>query len=120
MKKVLLVDDNEMNRDVLTRRLARKGFEIETSFNGQLAIEKLKTYRPDIILMDMRMPVMDGFEATKIIKEDEDLSSIPIIGLSANSLESEKDQAMSCGCDDYVTKPINLENLLEVISKHGT
>lgn len=117
MTKVLIVEDNEMNRDMLSRRLKRRGYEIETCLNGLLAIEYLATKQPNIILMDMRMPVMDGWEATEKIKADPKLSHIPIVGLSANAMEGDKDKALMSGCDDYATKPVNLDQLIEIIEK---
>ena len=116
MKKILLVEDNEMNREMLLHRLERKGFEVEVAKNGQDALDHLNSnHKPDIILMDMSMPVLDGWEATRIIKSNENLKLIPIIGLSANALESDKARAVEVGCDDYITKPINLDRLVEKI-----
>ena len=118
MTKILIVEDNEMNRDMLSRRLQRRGYEIVTAENGEIALEKVKSDRPDIILMDMRMPVMDGWTATKKIKEDSDVSAIPIVGLSANAMEGDRERALKAGCDEYETKPVNFENLLNIINKY--
>ena len=105
-----------MNREMLLHRLERKGFEVEVAKNGQDALDHLNSnHKPDIILMDMSMPVLDGWEATRIIKSNENLKLIPIIGLSANALESDKARAVEVGCDDYITKPINLDRLVEKI-----
>ena len=117
MKKILLVEDNEMNREMLLHRLERKGFEVEVAKNGQDALDHLNANnKPDIILMDMSMPVLDGWETTRIIKSNDNLKAIPIIGLSANALESDKARAVEVGCDDYITKPINLDKLINKIT----
>ena len=116
--KILIVEDNEMNRDMLSRRLQRRGYEIVTAENGEIALEKVKSDHPDIILMDMRMPVMDGWTATKKIKEDSEISDIPIVGLSANAMEGDRERALKAGCDEYETKPVNFENLLNLINKY--
>lgn len=115
MVRVLLVEDNEDNRDMLARRLERKSYEVIMAENGQVAVEKARSEKPDVILMDMSMPVMDGWEATKIIKGDDDTRSIPIIGLSAHAMQSDRDRAMEIGCDEYEVKPIVLDSLLAKI-----
>ena len=116
MKKILLVEDNEMNREMLLHRLERKGFDVDVAKNGQEALDHLNVdNKPDIILMDMSMPVLDGWEATAKIKSDNDFKLIPIIGLSANALESDRARAVEVGCDEYITKPIDLDDLVSKI-----
>ena len=115
MSKILVVEDNEMNRDMLVRRLTRKNYEVETAADGKIAIEKAAAFQPDVILMDMRMPVMDGWQATRSIKADSNLQSIAIIGLSANAMEGDREKAMEAGCDDYDTKPVDFKSLVAKI-----
>jgi len=115
MAKILLVEDNEMNRDMLSRRLERKGFEIIVAVDGQEGVAKAKSESPDLILMDMSLPVIDGWEATKLIKKDECTSKIPIIALTAHAMAGDREHALSVGCNDYDTKPIDLNRLLEKI-----
>ena len=126
MPKILIVEDDEMNRDMLSRRLIRKGFEIVIAIDGEQGISMSKTESPDLILMDMSLPVMDGWEATRAIKNAETTKSIPIIGLSAHAMESDRQKAFQAGCDDYDTKPIELsrliikiQNFLGEIPNHG-
>ena len=114
--KILLVEDNEMNRDMLLRRLERKGFTVQTAEDGEKSITAAKEFQPDLILMDMRMPVMDGWEATATLKKDPSLQHIPIIGLSANAMEGDRERALEVGCDDYDTKPVDFKTLLEKIN----
>ncbi|SMF54772.1 CheY chemotaxis protein or a CheY-like REC (receiver) domain [Pseudobacteriovorax antillogorgiicola] len=117
--KILIVEDNEMNRDMLSRRLARRGFEVDCVENGQLAVDYLETEsHPDLILMDMRMPVMDGWTATNAIKSNPATEKVPVIGLSANAMEGDRERAMKAGCDEYETKPVNFETLMNVIHKY--
>lgn len=115
MPRVLLVEDNEMNRDMLSRRLERRGFEILIAVDGAEGIAKAREARPDLILMDMSLPVIDGWEATRQIKADESLAEIPIIALTAHAMAGDRERAMAAGCDDYDTKPIELPRLLEKI-----
>ena len=115
MNKVLIVEDNEMNRDMLTRRLIRQGFETETALNGEEALIKAREYQPDIILMDMSLPVMDGWEATRILKQQTDTASIPIIGLSAHAREADINRGKEAGCNAYETKPVDLPRLIKTI-----
>lgn len=115
MVKILLVEDNEMNRDMLVRRLERKGFEVKTAEDGEKALSATKDFNPNLILMDMRMPVMDGWEATASLKGDDKFKHIPIIGLSANAMEGDRERALEVGCDDYGTKPVDFKVLLEKI-----
>jgi CheY-like chemotaxis protein len=117
MAKILIVEDNEMNRDMLSRRLERKGFTIVMAVDGQQGIEMARSEKPDLVLMDMSLPVMDGWTATRTIKEDSELQTIPVIALTAHAMEGDREKAMAAGCDDYDTKPIELPRLLEKIGK---
>jgi len=117
MAKILIVEDNEMNRDMLTRRLERKGFDTEIAVNGEEALSLAKESVPDIILMDMSLPVMDGWEATKHLKANPDTTHIPVIGLSAHARDIDIIKGMDAGCDSYETKPIDLSSLLTTINK---
>lgn len=115
MAKILLVEDNEMNRDMLSRRLMRKNHEVIVAVNGQEGIDLAKTTNPDIILMDMSLPIIDGWEATKLLKSDPDISQIPIIALTAHAMAGDREKALEAGCDDYETKPIDFPKLLNKI-----
>jgi two-component system cell cycle response regulator DivK len=117
MPKILIVEDNEMNRDMLSRRLERRGFVIVMAMDGQQGVEMTRSERPDLILMDMSLPVMDGWAATQAIKADPELSKIPVIALTAHAMAGDREKAMAAGCDDYDTKPIELPRLLEKIGK---
>jgi two-component system cell cycle response regulator DivK len=112
MSKILLVEDNEMNRDMLTRRLERKGFEVVIAIDGQAGVDMVSSSSPDIILMDLSLPVMDGWEATRRIKADPATQSIPVIALTAHAMAGDEQKALEAGCDDYDTKPIDLKRLL--------
>jgi two-component system cell cycle response regulator DivK len=112
MAKVLLVEDNEMNRDMLSRRLERKGYKVVMAVDGGAGVEMALSEAPDIILMDMSLPVLDGWEATRRIKADESTRLIPIIALTAHAMAGDREKAMSAGCEDYDTKPIELPRLL--------
>jgi two-component system cell cycle response regulator DivK len=115
MHKILLVEDNEMNRDMLSRRLQRRGFEVITALDGAQGVEMARSEIPTLILMDMSLPVMDGWAATRALKSDPATARIPVIGLSAHSLSSDLEKAFEAGCDDYDTKPVDLDRLLEKI-----
>ncbi len=117
MPKILLVEDNEMNRDMLSRRLTRNGFEIVMAVNGQQGVEMAAAELPDLILMDLSLPIMDGWEATKQVKANPMTSSIPIIALTAHALVQDREKALQAGCDDFDTKPIELPRLLEKIKE---
>jgi CheY-like chemotaxis protein len=123
MAKLLLVEDNEYNRDMLVRRLNKKGFEVIVAVDGAEGVAKARSEKPDLILMDMHLPVLDGWEATKQLKDAEDTRSIPIIALTADAMAGDREKAMEAGCDDYDTKPIELPRLLDKIaaelSKHA-
>lgn len=115
MAKILLAEDNELNRDMLTRRLQKNGYEVIIALNGHEAISMAHTDAPDIILMDMRLPVVDGLEAIKQIKKDSKTKHIPIITLTAHAMTEDKDSAFAAGSDDFDTKPIELPRLLKKI-----
>ncbi|HAJ18037.1 MAG TPA: two-component system response regulator [Microbacterium sp.] len=111
--KVLIVEDNEMNRDMLTRRLTKKGFLVSTAEDGQEAVDCIDGISPDIVLMDMSLPKMDGLEATRRIRSSALKRNVPIIVLTANATTIDRDNALAAGCDDFETKPVNLPQLLE-------
>jgi two-component system, cell cycle response regulator DivK len=113
MAKVLLVEDNEMNRDMLSRRLMRQGFEVVVAVDGQAGVDAARAGRPDIVLMDMSLPVLDGWEATRQLKSQDETRAIPVIALTAHAMAGDRQQALDAGCDDYDTKPIELPRLLE-------
>lgn len=114
---ILLVEDNEMNRDMLSRRLKKKGFEVKIAVDGQSGVEEALKSIPDVILMDMSLPVMDGWEATRQLKASEDTKQIPIIALTAHAMSDDRKKALDAGCDDYDTKPVDLKRLLGKINK---
>jgi CheY-like chemotaxis protein len=115
MPKILLVEDNEMNRDMLSRRLERKGYQVVCAVDGQLGLELAARERPDLILMDMSLPVLDGWEATRRLKADAATRGIPVIALTAHAMASDEQKAREAGCDDFDTKPIELPRLLAKI-----
>ncbi|MGB3718299.1 MAG: two-component system response regulator [Proteobacteria bacterium] len=115
MPKILLVEDNEANRDMLSRRLVRKGFEVIMAEDGEQAIRMATSENPDLILMDMSLPVIDGWEATRRVKASQSTRSIPVIALTAHAMAGDREKALEAGCDDYDTKPIELPRLLEKI-----
>jgi two-component system, cell cycle response regulator DivK len=115
MTKILLVEDNEMNRDMLSRRLSRKGFEVVMAVDGSEAVSMAQSEHPDLILMDMSLPVIDGWEATRLVKTTEMTANIPVIALTAHAMSGDREKALSAGCDDYDTKPIEMPRLLEKI-----
>ncbi len=114
--KILIVEDNEMNRDMLSRRLLKKGFEIIIAIDGAEGVKKTINEKPDLVLMDMSLPVMDGWEATKNLKANNETAKIPIIALTAHAMAQDKEKALAAGCDEYDTKPIDLNRLLSKIS----
>ena len=113
MPRILIVDDNEDNRDVLSRRLQRKGFEVTCAAGGQQAVELASSDRPDLILMDMNMPELDGWEATAQIRKDG--ITVPIVALTAHAMTGDRERAIESGCTDYHTKPVELDKLLELM-----
>jgi two-component system, cell cycle response regulator DivK len=118
MAKLLLVEDNEMNRDMLSRRLERKGYQVVMAEDGAQGVEMARTEKPDLILMDMSLPVLDGWTATQRIKAAAETASIPVIALTAHAMEGDEAKARAAGCDDYDTKPIELPRLLSKIEMH--
>ena len=117
MPKILLVEDNEMNRDMLSRRLQRKGFEVEMAVDGKQGVEMALAGGYDLILMDMSLPVMDGWTATQELKKADDTRHIPVIALTAHAMAEDRERALAAGCDDYDTKPIDLPRLLDKIAR---
>ncbi len=117
MAKILLIEDNEMNRDMLSRRLIRKGYEVVVSEDGAKGVAMGASEHPDLILMDMSLPVLDGWEATRKLKQAPETAAIPIIALTAHAMAGDRDKALEAGCDDYDTKPIELPRLLEKIRR---
>ena len=115
MPKILLVEDNEMNRDMLSRRLERKGYAVILAVDGQQGVDLTRSERPDLILMDMSLPVLDGWEATRLIKADPVTQAIPVIALTAHAMLGDREKAFAAGCDDYDIKPIDLPRLLSKI-----
>jgi two-component system cell cycle response regulator DivK len=115
MPKLLLVEDNEMNRDMLSRRLKRKGFDILIAVDGREGVEIAQGQSPDLVLLDMSLPVMDGWEAARVMKADETTRGIPIIALTAHAMSGDREKAIEAGCDEYDTKPVELPRLLEKI-----
>jgi len=116
MAKILLVEDNEMNRDMLSRRLTRNGFEIVMAVNGQEGLDLASSENPDLILLDMSLPVIDGWEAARRLKADAGTAKIPVIALTAHAMLQDKEKALAAGCDDFDTKPVELPRLLEKIN----
>ncbi|MBI5494938.1 MAG: response regulator [Deltaproteobacteria bacterium] len=112
MARILLVEDNEMNRDMLSRRLKRKGHDVVMAVDGQQGVDLAVSERPDLVLMDMSLPVMNGWDATRTLKAREDTRRIPVIALTAHAMSGDRDQALAAGCDDYDTKPVELDRLL--------
>ena len=117
MSKILIVEDNEMNRDMLSRRLERKGYEVVMAEDGQKGVDMSKSENPDLILMDLGLPVMDGWEATSLIKDDEITKLIPIIVLTAHAMAGDREKALEAGADEYDTKPIEFKRLLGKINQ---
>jgi CheY-like chemotaxis protein len=114
--KVLLVEDNEMNRDMLSRRLKRKGFDVVIAVDGKEGLDMASAEEPDIILLDMSLPVMDGWEAAGHLKSNPETQGIPVLALTAHAMEGDREKALEAGCDDYDTKPVNFSGLLEKIN----
>jgi CheY-like chemotaxis protein len=117
MTRVLLVEDNEMNRDMLSRRLRRRGFEVLIAADGEEGVSMATAEKPDLILMDMSLPVLDGWEATRRLKTTPDTARIPVIGLTAHAMATDRDKCLEAGCDDYDTKPVELARLMEKIER---
>lgn len=116
MPKILIVEDNEMNRDMLSRRLIRRGYEVVIAMDGQEGVNLAASAAPDVVLMDMSLPVIDGWEATRQIKARPETAGLPVIALTAHAMSGDREQALAAGCDDYDTKPIELDRLLGKIA----
>jgi two-component system cell cycle response regulator DivK len=112
MKKLLLVEDNEMNRDMLSRRLARRGYEILVATDGSEGLAEATRHLPDLIIMDMSLPVLDGWESTRALKEQPETRAIPVLALTAHAMAGERERALAAGCNDYDTKPVDFNRLL--------
>ena len=112
MAHILLVEDNEMNRDMLSRRLIRKGYVVDMAVDGAQGVEKAIELKPDLILMDMSLPVIDGWEATRQVRSNIQIAEIPIIALTAHAMAEDREKALAAGCDDYDTKPVDLDRLV--------
>jgi CheY-like chemotaxis protein len=115
--RILIVEDNEMNRDMLSRRLKRKGYEVEVAVDGQQGVDMAKALMPDIVLMDMSLPVLDGWAATKTLRNNEATTALKIIALTAHAMDGDRQKAIKAGCNDYDTKPIDLKRLLGKIEE---
>src|ERR1017187_2924366 len=117
MAKILLVEDNEMNRDMLSRRLVRNGYQVSIAMDGQQGVDMALSERPDLILMDMSLPVIDGWEATRRVRANDATRRIPVIALTAHAMSGDREKAIEVGCDDYDTKPVELDRLIEKIER---
>ena len=117
MSKILLVEDNELNRDMLSRRLIKRGYDVVIAVDGAEGVALAKAEHPDLILMDMSLPVMTGWDATRELKADPDTKTIPVIALTAHAMQGDREQAMEAGCEDFDTKPVELKRLLEKMEK---
>jgi CheY-like chemotaxis protein len=118
MPTILLVEDNDVNREMLIRRLQRRGYTMLWAVDGKEAVEKTIADHPDLVLMDMSLPVMDGWEATKLIKADSTVGATPIIALTAHAMVGDRQRMLEAGCNDYATKPVDFERLIEIISTY--
>jgi len=116
MAKILLIEDNEMNRDMLSRRLIRKGYDVVMATDGEQGVAMADSEKPDLILMDMSLPVIDGWEATRQVKAAEATRTIPVIALTAHAMAGDREKALEAGCDDYDTKPVDINRLLDKIA----
>jgi CheY-like chemotaxis protein len=115
MPKILLVEDNELNRDMLSRRLARRGYEVILAVDGEAGVQMASSEQPDLVLMDMSLPVIDGWEATRRIKAASDTRHLPVVALTAHAMAGDREKMLAAGCDDYDTKPVELARLLEKV-----
>jgi CheY-like chemotaxis protein len=116
MAKILLVEDNEMNRDMLSRRLIKKGFDVVMAVDGQQGLDMASSENPNIILLDMSLPIMDGWEVARHLKADDELKAIPVIALTAHAMAGDREKTLEAGCDEYDTKPIEFKRLLGKIN----
>ncbi len=117
MAKILLVEDNEMNRDMLSRRLVKRGFEVTMAVDGLVGLSEAQSGKYDLVLMDMSLPGLSGWEATQKLREDPAMAKLPVIALTAHAMESDRQQALAAGCDEYETKPVDLARLLEKMNR---
>ena len=117
MAKILIVEDNEMNLDMLSRRLERRGYEVVIATDGATGVNMAKSEQPNLILMDMSLPVMDGWEATRQIKADDSVKAIPVIALTAHAIAGDREKALAAGCDEYESKPVKFPRLLAKIQE---
>lgn len=117
MTSIVIVEDNEMNRDMLTRRLQRRGFEVTSAADGELGVRCVREVKPDVVVMDMSLPGIDGLEATRQLKADDATRHIPIIALTAHAMPEDRERALAAGCDDYDSKPVDINRLLEKIQQ---
>ncbi len=117
MPKILLVEDNEMNRDMLSRRLQRKGYDVVIAVDGEQGVSMASSERPDLILMDMSLPILDGWEATRKIKATPESQAVPVIALTAHAMAGDQERCVAAGCDDYDTKPVDFQRLVEKIRR---
>lgn len=117
MAKILLVEDNEMNRDMLSRRLVKRGFEVAIAVDGMAGLTEAQSGKYDLVLMDMSLPELSGWEATQKLREDPAMAKLPVIALTAHAMESDRQQALAAGCDEYETKPVDLARLLEKMNR---
>lgn len=116
MAKILLVEDNELNRDMLSRRLTRRGYTVIVAEDGEQALDMARSERPDLVLMDMSLPGIDGWEATRRLRADPDIASIRVIALTAHAMAGDRERALEAGCNDYDTKPVEMDRLLQKIA----
>ena len=116
-KHILLVEDNELNRDMMVRRLSRAGHRVITAAVGQEALDKMRSEKPDVVLMDMNLPVLDGWSASRQAKDDAAIKGIPIVALTAHAMDADRENALEAGCNDYATKPVDFPGLLIKIKK---
>ncbi len=116
-KRLLLVEDNEMNRDMLSRRLQKKGFEVICASDGESAVAMTRAQKPDLVVMDLSLPILDGWEATRRIKADPETHAIPVLVLTAHAMEPDRERALAAGCDEYDTKPVEMTRLLGKIGR---
>lgn len=117
--RILIAEDHPDNREMLTRRLERRGYEVHVAENGAEAVEKAKSCAPDLILMDVSMPVMSGIEATRVLRRTPTLSSVKIVALTAHAMESARRECLDAGCDDFATKPVDFAGLVALIERHA-
>lgn len=117
MSRILLIEDNELNRDMLTKRLTRRGHEIIFATDGAQGVEMARSQRPDLVLMDLSLPEIDGWQAARILKNDAGTRQIPVVALTAHAMAGDREKALEAGCDEYATKPVDLPLLLEIIQR---